>query len=96
MAGASVDVCGHGLDAIVWRGPGTGGGDIVPEVGAAADSTAISVVGTTGRSPPFSWNAGCVGEGLAGATSGAGCVVDTGFFGVAWIVGAELRTCSAW
>src|SRR5260221_1541162 len=32
---------------------------------------------------------------LAGATSGAGCVVDAGFFGVARMVGAELRACSA-
>lgn len=95
MAGTSVDVCSHGVNAIVWRGPGTGGRDMMPEVGAAADSIAISDVGTTGRSLPFSGDTGCAGEGLAGATSGAGCVVDAGFFGVARMVGAELRACSA-
>jgi hypothetical protein len=53
MAGASVGVCSHGVDAIVWRGLGTGGGDMMPEVGAAADLTTTSDVGTTVHSLPF-------------------------------------------
>ncbi len=65
MAGTSVGVCSHGVDAIVWRIPGTGGGDMMPEVGAAADSATTSNVGTAGRSPPFSGGTECAGEGLA-------------------------------
>src|SRR5215469_18617975 len=94
MAGASVNVCSHGVDAIVWRDPGTCGGDMLPEVGTAADSATTSNAGTTGCSPPFSGDTGCVGEGLAGATSGAGCVGGAGFVGVARMVGAKLGSCS--
>ncbi len=95
MAGASIDVGSHGVDAIAWRGPGKGGGDMMPEVGAAADLTETSNVGGAGCSLSLSGDANCVGRGIEGAASGAGCVVDAGFFGVARMVGAKPRACSA-
>ncbi len=95
MAGASVEVCSHGVDAIVWRGPGTGGGDIfLSRVGMRGLATPSNVDGA-GCSLSLSGDANNVGGGTKGATSGAGCVVDAGFFGVARMVGAELRACSA-
>ncbi len=95
MAGASVGLCSHGVDAMVWRGPGTGGGDIFLSRVGMRGLAAPSNVDGAGCSLSVSEDANSVSGGTKGATSGAGCVVDAGFFGVARMVGAELRACSA-